>query len=67
VTVVVTIVFIWLAVLSDAVYGADLVGRHASRTQSTTIPSAVFVGFFVFLGSLVGAERAFRRGDGPRP
>lgn len=58
--------FMWLAVLFDAVYGGDFVTQNASQTQSTTVPSAVFVSLFAFLGSVAVAKRAFRRGDEPR-
>ena len=57
----VAIASMWLAVLFDAVYGGDFVSQNASQTQSTTIPSAVFVAFFAFLASTAVARRAFRR------
>jgi len=40
----------WLAVLFCALFGPDFVSTTPGGT-STTIPSAVFVAFFAFLGS----------------
>ena len=51
----------WLAVLFDAVFGPSFVSVNASGTNSTTIPSAVFVAFFAFLASGSVAKHAFRR------
>jgi hypothetical protein len=39
------IVVIWLAVLFDALFGPDIVSTGGTGTNSTTIPSAVAVGF----------------------
>ena len=50
----------WLAVLFDAVYGPDLVTVNGSGTNSTTIPSAIFVAFFAFLATSAVAKYAFR-------
>jgi hypothetical protein len=57
----VAIAFMWVAVLFDAVYGGDFVSQNAGQTQTTTVPSAVFVAFFAFLASTAVARRAFRR------
>jgi len=51
----------WLAVLFDAVYGPNFVG-NSNDGNSTTIPSAIFVAFFAFLGSASVAKRAYRQG-----
>lgn len=50
----------WLAVLFDAVWGPNFVSTTGSGTNSTTIPSAVFVAFFAFLASASVAKHAFR-------
>jgi hypothetical protein len=51
----------WLAVLFDAVYGPNFVS-NSNDGNSTTIPSAIFVAFFAFLGSASVAKRAYRQG-----
>jgi hypothetical protein len=50
----------WLAVLLDGLYGADIVG-FSNDGNSTRIPSAVAVAFFAFLGTAAVAKRAFGR------
>lgn len=52
----------WLAVLLDALFGPDVVSRNGSATSTTTIPSAVFLAFFAYLGTRVVARYGFRRG-----
>jgi hypothetical protein len=47
----------WLAVLFDGIYGADIV----SFSNATRIPSAVAVAFFAFLETAAVAKRAFGR------
>ncbi len=54
------IIMMWLAVLFDAVYGPDFVSSNGSGTNSTTIPSAIFVAFFAFLATASLAKYAFR-------
>jgi hypothetical protein len=54
------IAMMWLAVLFDAVYGSNFVSSNGAGTNSTTIPSAVFVAFFAFLASASVAKHAFR-------
>ena len=56
----------WLAVLFASVYGGDFVSVNGGATQSTTIPSAVFVALFASLASVAVARRAFRRDPGAR-
>ena len=51
----------WLAVLVDAVYGPDFVSTNGAGTQSTTIPSAIFVAFFAFLATASIAKHALRQ------
>jgi hypothetical protein len=56
----------WLAVLFDGIYGADIVG-FSNDGNSTRIPSAVAVAFFAFLGTVAVAKRAFgRKSDSDR-
>ena len=50
----------WLAVLFDAVFGPDFVSTSPGG-NSTTIPSAVFVAVFAWLGTAVVARYALRR------
>ena len=50
----------WLAVLFDGIYGADIVSV-SNDGNSTRIPSAVVVAFFAFLGTAAVAKRAFGR------
>ncbi len=50
----------WLAVLFAAVYGPNFVSTNGSGTNSTTIPSGIFVAFFAFLASASVAKYAFR-------
>ena len=57
----VAIACMWLAVLVTAVYGGDFTSVNAG-SQTTTIPSAVFVALFACIGSISVAKRAFRRG-----
>jgi hypothetical protein len=56
------IMMMWLAVLLDAVYGPDFVSTSGAGTQSTTIPSAIFVAFFAFLATASIARHALRGG-----
>lgn len=55
----VAIVAMWLAVLFDGIYGADLVS--ADVTTSTRIPSVLFVALFAALATAAVAKRAFGR------
>lgn len=48
----------WLAVLFDAVYGPSFVS--ANGTSTTTIPSAIVVALFAFLGTSAMAKHGFR-------
>jgi hypothetical protein len=49
----------WLAVLFDAIFGPDIVNRSAGGDFST-VPSAVVVALFAFLGTWVVARYGFR-------
>ncbi|HUK44691.1 MAG TPA: hypothetical protein VLV28_05315 [Gaiellaceae bacterium] len=51
----------WLAVLFDAIYGASLVSSNSSG--STTIPSAIVVAFFAWLGSMTVAKYGLGRSE----
>ena len=53
----------WLAVLFDGIYGADILSV-SNDGNSTRIPSAVLVAFFAFLGTAAVAKRAFGRKSG---
>lgn len=57
----VAITAMWLAVLFDGIYGADLVIVNESGMNATHIPSAVIVAIFAFAGTAVAARRAFGR------
>jgi hypothetical protein len=57
----ISIAFMWLAVLFDGIYGDDFVSANGAGTQTTTIPSAVFVALFAALATTSVAKRAFRR------
>src|SRR5438034_55472 len=52
------IAVMWLAVLSDAVWGPDFVSTTADG-NSTTIPSAIVVAVFAYLGTRVVAKYGF--------
>ena len=55
----VAIVVMWLAVVVDAIVGPDIVSTDASGRSSTTVPSAVAVALFAFLGTWVVAKYGF--------
>jgi hypothetical protein len=54
------IAVIWLAVLFDAIFGPNIVNTTPGGTSST-VPSAVPVALFAFLGTWVVARYGFRR------
>ena len=56
----VSIIAMWLAVLFDGIYGGDMVFNSAG-SGSSTIPSAVAVALFAFIGTVAIAKRAFAR------
>ena len=57
----------WLAVLFDALFGPDFVSSNGAGTQTTSIPSAVFVALFAYLGTRVVARYGFTRSREPTP
>ena len=57
-----TIVAMWLTVLVEAIFGPDIV-THDVSGSSATIPSAVVVALFAFLGTWVVARYGFARRD----
>ncbi|HTQ92898.1 MAG TPA: hypothetical protein VMK84_25725 [Streptosporangiaceae bacterium] len=56
----VSIVAMWLAVLFDGIFGSDMI-FNSPANGSTTIPSAVAVALFAFIGTVAVAKRAFAR------
>jgi hypothetical protein len=52
------IAVMWLAVLFDAIFGPNFVSTTGAG-NSTTIPSAVFVAVFAYLGTRVVAKHGF--------
>jgi hypothetical protein len=55
------IIVMWLCVLFGALFGPDIVTVTVAGDR-TTVPSAVAVAFFAFLGTLVVARHGFRPG-----
>jgi hypothetical protein len=51
----------WVAVFVTAVWGPDA-QFHGVDGSSSTIPTAVFVTFFAFLGTWIVARYGFRQG-----
>ena len=58
----IAIACMWTAVLFAGLYGGDLTSVNAG-SQSTTVPSAVFVALFACIATVSVAKRAFRRDD----
>lgn len=54
------IVVMWVAVLFDALWGPDIVTRGVAG-DTATVPSAVVLALFAFLGTWVVARYGFRR------
>ena len=54
------IVVMWVAVLVDALWGPDIVTRGVAG-DTATVPSAVVLALFAFLGTWVVARYGFRR------
>jgi hypothetical protein len=57
-----SIVAMWLAVLFDGIFGGDMIFSSPGN-DTTTIPSAVAVALFAFIGTTAVAKRAFRSRD----
>ena len=55
----------WIVVLLDALFGPDFISNTA--TSSTTIPSAIFVALFAYLGTRVVAKYGYRDGENVSP
>jgi hypothetical protein len=53
------IIVMWLAVLFDAIFGPDIV-NHSAGGDYSSVPSAVVVAIFAFLGTWVVARAGFR-------
>jgi hypothetical protein len=58
----VAISVMWLVVLFVALYGPDILHQSGAGTTSSSVPSAVVVAPFAFLGTWVVARRAFPDG-----
>jgi hypothetical protein len=54
----VAIVAMWVAVLVDAVYGADITTNSAGNT--TSLPSVIPIGLFACIATIVVARYGFR-------
>ena len=57
------IAVMWLSVLFTAIFGQDILNTTVGGTSSS-VPSAVVVAFFAFLGTWVVARHGFRSGLG---
>ena len=55
------IVAMWIAVAISAVWGPDFVSTSGGGTTSTTIPAAIGVALFAFIGSWAVAKYGFCR------
>ena len=55
------ITMMWLAVVFGAVYGPNFVSSNGSGSQTTTIPSGIFIALFACLASGSVSKYAFRR------
>lgn len=53
------IVAMWIAVAISAVWGPDFVSTSGGGTTSTTIPAAIGVALFAFIGSWAVAKHGF--------
>jgi hypothetical protein len=53
------IAVMWLAVLFDALFGPDFVSTSNGGMNTTTIPSAIVVALFAYLGTRVVARYGF--------
>ena len=58
----VSIVTMWLAVLFDGIFGADMTFNNSSG-QVTVMPSVVAVALFAAIATAAIAKRAFGRGN----
>jgi hypothetical protein len=56
------IVAMWITVLVGVIYGPDFVAESAGST--VTVPAAIFLGLFAFLGTWVVARYGFGRHQG---
>lgn len=54
------IAVMWLAVLFDAIFGPDIATQNGAGTNTTTVPSAVAVALFAWLGTWAVAHHGFR-------
>ena len=61
-----TIMAMWLSVFACGLWGPDIV-THDAAGSSSTVPSAVVVALFAFLGTWVVARYGFGRGSKEPP
>lgn len=59
----ITIVVMWLAVLFDAIFGPNIVTSNGAGTNTSTVPSAVGLALFAFLGTWVVAKYGYGRAN----
>ena len=62
----VAILGMWIAVLIDAVWGADIVATSSSG-DTTSFPAAIPIAFFVSIATVFVARYGFRSDDRPSP
>lgn len=51
----------WLVVMCDALWGPSIVTSNGAGTSTATVPSAVVLALFAFLGTWAVARYAFGR------
>jgi hypothetical protein len=60
----VSILGMWIAVLIDAVWGADIVARSSSG-DTTSFPAAILIAFFASIATVFVARYGFRADEKP--
>ena len=58
----IAIAVMWLAVLFDAIYGPNIESTTNAGQNTTSVPSAVVVALFAYLGTRVVAKHGFGHG-----
>jgi hypothetical protein len=54
------IIAMWVSVLFTAIYGPNVETSTGGGTNTSTIPSTVFLGLFAFFGTWIVARYGFR-------